>query len=131
MTSLTPISDSLRDPAPNAIAQRIATQAANYSRALAAGNEHDPSEIRSMLKEVQGLLVALEAAVTVDPRDNLAYSRQRPTAEQITHTIALQAGNYARSIGAGVPHDVREVGAILADLRRLLSLLGELPGERP
>ncbi|GAA3680642.1 hypothetical protein GCM10022224_051070 [Nonomuraea antimicrobica] len=39
----------------DACAQRIATQAANYWRAVAAGVPHDPGEVTSLLSEVKAL----------------------------------------------------------------------------
>ncbi|MFC4009620.1 hypothetical protein ACFOY2_20505 [Nonomuraea purpurea] len=43
----------------DARAQRIATQAANYARAVAAGVPHDPDEVASILGEVKALHIEL------------------------------------------------------------------------
>ncbi|QYC44686.1 hypothetical protein Nocox_35635 [Nonomuraea coxensis DSM 45129] len=39
----------------DALTKRIATQAANYSRAIRAGCAHDPTEVASLLAEVRAL----------------------------------------------------------------------------
>lgn len=37
--------------------------------------------------------------------------------------LALQAGNYARAVAAGIPHDIGEARSILAGARRLVDIL--------
>lgn len=39
--------------------------------------------------------------------------------------LALQAGNYARAVKAGIPHDPREVADILQEARGLLDAITE------